>query len=306
MPVPTTGLSTTNSNTTSTNTTSTNTAFDMRATPISTQSVIGFPVCTMSFEHQVAAILEWAKAGLSKVVCVANVHMLVEASSDRGLANILEEADLVTPDGMPLVWMVQWMRKQQQDRVAGMDLMLAVCQAAIAQNVSVYFLGSDAKTLEQIRQRLKRELPHLKVAGMSPLPMLSTPIQVDSAVVEQVNSSGAGIVFLSLGCPKQEKWMAAYRDRTQAVMLGIGGVFPIYAGQQQRAPEFIRDAGFEWLYRLVQEPKRLWSRYSRTIPPFLWMAAKQLMLHRHVKTPALPRSQAHLVATASQDNGPLA
>jgi N-acetylglucosaminyldiphosphoundecaprenol N-acetyl-beta-D-mannosaminyltransferase len=102
--------------------------------------------------------------------------------------------------------------------------------------------------------------------------MISMPIQVDDSVVEMVNESGAGIVFLSLGCPKQEKWMMAYKDRINAVMLGIGGVFPLYAGIHSRAPQFVRSAGLEWLYRLVQEPKRLWGRYSETIPPFLWMA----------------------------------
>jgi N-acetylglucosaminyldiphosphoundecaprenol N-acetyl-beta-D-mannosaminyltransferase len=242
------------------------------------QNVIGFPVTALPFDAQVAQVIKWAKGGLSKVVCVANVHMLVEACDDRSLASILNRADMVTPDGMPLVWMVQQLRKTPQDRVAGMDLMMSVCQAASQQGISVYFLGSEQAVLDQMRRRLDRDFPHLKIAGMEPLPMLSVPIQVDQTVVEQVNRSGAGIVFLALGCPKQEKWMAAYHNRINAVMLGVGGVFPVYAGLQQRAPEFIRSAGLEWLYRLVQEPRRLWKRYSKTIPPFVWLAGKQLMV----------------------------
>jgi N-acetylglucosaminyldiphosphoundecaprenol N-acetyl-beta-D-mannosaminyltransferase len=246
-------------------------------TPAPRQSVIGFPVSTLSFDQQVDCVVNWAKAGLSKVVCVANVHMLVEASWDPQLATVLHDADLVTPDGMPLVWMVKLLSKMHQDRVAGMDLMLAVCQQAMDEGVSVYFLGSDARTLEQMRVRLQHDFPRLKVAGLSPLPLITLPIEVDQNVIEMINDSGAGVVFLSLGCPKQEKWMAAYYNKITAVMLGVGGVFPIYAGQQLRAPEFIRAAGLEWLYRLVQEPRRLWKRYSRTIPPFLWMAVKQVV-----------------------------
>lgn len=246
------------------------------STSLPSQNVIGFPVTVLSFEQQVQQVMRWAKGGLSKVVCVANVHMLVEASWDQSLANILNHADLVTPDGMPLVWMVQLLRRVRQDRVAGMDLMIAVCEQAMQQGISVYFLGSEQRVLDQMAQRLKQDFPQLTIAGMEPLPMLSMPIEVDEAVVAQVNQSGAGIVFLALGCPKQEKWMAAYHNRIQAVMLGVGGVFPVYAGFQQRAPAFIRSAGLEWLYRLVQEPRRLWKRYSKTIPPFLWLALKQL------------------------------
>jgi N-acetylglucosaminyldiphosphoundecaprenol N-acetyl-beta-D-mannosaminyltransferase len=248
----------------------------MTATPITVQSVIGFPVTALSFQKQVEWILTWAQQRLSKVVCVANVHMLTEASWDPSLASVLYEADLITPDGMPLVWMVEWLRRSPQDRVAGMDLMQSVCQAAMEQNVSVYFLGSESAVLHRMKNRLMREFPALKIAGIEPLPMLSLPIDVDAAVVQRVNASGAGIVFVSLGCPKQEKWMMAYRHGIDAVMIGVGGVFPIYAGLQHRAPTFIRTAGLEWLYRLVQEPQRLWKRYSRTIPPFVWMACKQL------------------------------
>jgi N-acetylglucosaminyldiphosphoundecaprenol N-acetyl-beta-D-mannosaminyltransferase len=262
---------------------------------VPSQNVIGFPVAVLSFEQQVDAVVGWAKQKLSKVVCVANVHMLTEASWDDELATVLHQADLVTPDGMPLVWMVQLLRRVHQDRVAGMDFMQAICQEAMAQNVSVYFLGSEQRILDQMRVRLMREFPQLKVAGMEPLPMLSLPIVVDPAVVEQVNNSGAGIVFLSLGCPKQEKWMAAYRDRLSAVMVGVGGVFPVHAGIQRRAPSFVRSAGLEWLYRLVQEPGRLWGRYSKTIPPFVWMALLQLV----------KRSSWAVKTTLPQPDGPM-
>ncbi|OUC16370.1 MAG: hypothetical protein B0A82_02305 [Alkalinema sp. CACIAM 70d] len=133
-------------------------------------------------------------------------------------------------------------------------------------------------TLAKMRRHLKRDFPNLIVAGMEPLPFGSIPLppEQEAPVLKKIQDSRAGIVFVSLGCPKQELWMAQHREDIQAVMVGIGGVFPVYAGLHKRAPRVIREIGLEWLYRLLQEPRRLWKRYYRTIPPFLWMAAKQL------------------------------
>jgi N-acetylglucosaminyldiphosphoundecaprenol N-acetyl-beta-D-mannosaminyltransferase len=245
---------------------------------VPTQNVIGFPVASAAFEQQVEAILHWSKRNLSKVVCVANVHMLTEASWDTRLADVLQSADLVTPDGMPLVWMIQLLKRAPQDRVAGLDLMLAVCKQAEADGVGVFFLGSEEGILAKMRLRLNQEFPNLRLLGMESLPFRPLTAAEDAAVIDQVNQSGAGIVFLSLGCPKQELWMAQHQGQIKAVMVGIGGVFPLYAGIYRRAPAALRASGLEWLYRLVQEPRRLWGRYSRTIPPFMWMALQQLLM----------------------------
>jgi N-acetylglucosaminyldiphosphoundecaprenol N-acetyl-beta-D-mannosaminyltransferase len=248
------------------------------ASLVPTQTVIGFPVAAASFEQQVEAIVQWSKRNLSKVVCVANVHMLTEASWDARLADVLHEADLVTPDGMPLVWMIQVLKRSRQDRVAGLDLMQAVCRKAQADGIGVFFLGSEVGILAKMSTRLAQEFPNLRVLAMESLPFRPMTSEEDAAVIDRVNNSGAGVVFLSLGCPKQEFWMAQHRGQIKAVMVGLGGVFPVYAGIYRRAPATIRAAGLEWLYRLVQEPRRLWGRYSRTIPPFLWMALRQLIL----------------------------
>jgi N-acetylglucosaminyldiphosphoundecaprenol N-acetyl-beta-D-mannosaminyltransferase len=244
---------------------------------IPAQSVIGFPVTALPFDQQIAVIMKWARSRLSKVVCVANVHMLTEASWDSALASVLHDADLVTPDGMPLVWMVRLLGYYQQDRVAGMDILLSVCELAPAEKISIFFLGSEAPILASMRVRLMREFPNLTIAGMEPLPFRPLTPAEDAAIVQKIHDSGAGIVFVSLGCPKQEFWMGQHKRKLDAVMIGIGGVFPIYAGIYKRAPYFIRESGLEWLYRLVQEPRRLWGRYSKTIPPFLWLACKQLL-----------------------------
>ncbi|GAB4145656.1 MAG: WecB/TagA/CpsF family glycosyltransferase [Cyanobacteria bacterium J069] len=242
-----------------------------------TQNVIGFPVTSLSFDEQMDWMLEWAAQNLSKSVYVANVHMLMEATWNREFGTVLANGDMVTPDGMPLVWLMSWIGKYKQDRVAGMDIILGLCQRMSQRKISVFFLGSDAYTLQQMRYRLKREFPNLRIAGMEPLPFRPLTDEEDQAITKQINESGAGIVMVSLGCPKQEKWISAHRDQVTAVMIGLGGAFPVYAGVQKWAPEIIRKLGFEWLYRLMQEPGRLWKRYAKTIPPFTVLALMQLI-----------------------------
>ncbi|MBD2388118.1 WecB/TagA/CpsF family glycosyltransferase [Cylindrospermum sp. FACHB-282] len=242
-----------------------------------TQKVLDFPITALRFDDQIQTILNWASIRESKTVCVANVHMLMEAHWNPDFANVLRNADIVTPDGMPLVWMMRQMGARYQDRVAGMDIFLALCQLAQTKNVSVFCLGSQIEILSQMRKRLEEEFPQLQIAAMEPLPFRPLTESEDEALIQKINSSGAGIVLVSLGCPKQEKWMDQHNGKIQAVMIGLGGVFPVYAGIQKRAPRIIRDIGLEWLYRWIQEPRRLWGRYIKTIPPFIWLATKQLL-----------------------------
>ncbi len=241
------------------------------------RTLIGCPVSALSFDEQINLLVGWAQHRMSKVVCVANVHMLIEAYRDSSFADVLKQANLVTPDGMPLVWMLRLLGSQRSQRVAGMDLFLATCQQAAATGISVFFLGSEPSVLEKIRARLVEEFPTLKIAGMESPPFRPLSPAEDLSIVQTINDSGAGIVFVSLGCPKQERWMAQHYQQVQAVMLGIGAVFPLYAGLMTRAPKLVRNSGLEWLYRLGQEPARLWKRYTSTIPIFLWLALKQLL-----------------------------
>ena len=248
--------------------------------PLPVQNVVGFPVSTLSFSGQVEAIMGWAAAHQSKVVCVSNVHMLMEGHWHSDFSTVLSDADLLTPDGMPLVWVASLMKGSSQERVAGMELMQALCEQAQTMGVSIFFLGAADKTLTEIRARLAQEFPLLQIAGMVSPPFRPLSIEEDKAIVGQINHSGAGLVFVSLGCPKQEKWMYAHRGEVKAAMVGLGGAFPVYAGVKRWAPEWIRSNGLEWLYRLIQEPGRLWKRYASTIPPFVWLAAKQVVKAR--------------------------
>jgi N-acetylglucosaminyldiphosphoundecaprenol N-acetyl-beta-D-mannosaminyltransferase len=255
-----------------------------------TQRVLDFPITALRLDEQIQTILKWAKARESKTVCVANVHMLMEAYWNPEFASILKSSDIVTPDGMPLVWMMKQMGARYQNRVAGMDIFQGLCQLAQTLNISVFFVGSQTEILSRMENRLVSEFPNLKIAAMEPLPFRPLTEAEDETLVKKINDSGAGIVLVSLGCPKQENWMAQHKGKIQGVMIGLGGVFPVYAGIHKRAPRLVRDLGLEWLYRWIQEPRRLWRRYATTIPPFIWLALKQLLTADRVSGVSLGRS----------------
>lgn len=206
--------------------------------------------------------------------------MLMEAYWNPAFKTILQKADLVTPDGKPLVLMLRRLGVYHQNQVAGMDVFLNLCNLAESTGVGIYFLGSTNEILAKIKQKLDREYPILKIAGMTAIPHLSIEeiySNRDTELIEDINKSKAGIVFVCLGCPKQEIWMSQYQGLINGVMIGVGAVFSMYVGINPRAPHWIQQAGFEWLYRLLQEPRRLWRRYGSTIPPFLYLAVKQLL-----------------------------
>jgi N-acetylglucosaminyldiphosphoundecaprenol N-acetyl-beta-D-mannosaminyltransferase len=231
----------------------------------------------LRLEEQVYLMLTWAKKHKSKVICLANSHMLMEAYWNKGFAKVLQTADLVSPDGMPLVWILRLMGFRHQNRVAGMDVFLNLCRLASISNISVFFLGSRQEILDLMKEKVEKDFPFLSIAGMEELPFRPLTLEEDRILIDKVNSSNAGLIFVCLGCPKQENWMAQHKDKINGVMIGVGAVFSVYAGLQARAPNLIRILGFEWLYRLIQDPQRLWTRYRKTIPPFLYLAVKELL-----------------------------
>jgi N-acetylglucosaminyldiphosphoundecaprenol N-acetyl-beta-D-mannosaminyltransferase len=244
---------------------------------IPSQNLIVTPVSILSFDEQINLIIDWANKSLSKMVCVSNVHMLVEAWQNSNFADVLKDSDLVTPDGMPLVWMMKILGHKQAQRVAGMDIFQEVCKQAQAKQISIFLLGSETHVLDKISQRLQTEFPDLEIAGTESPPFRPLSSTADMDMVQAVNTSGAKILFVALGCPKQELWMAQHRDKIQAVMIGVGGVFPVYAGVLKETPKFMQVSGLEWVFRLSQEPRRLWKRYATTIPIFIWLMIKQVI-----------------------------
>jgi N-acetylglucosaminyldiphosphoundecaprenol N-acetyl-beta-D-mannosaminyltransferase len=245
--------------------------------PLPVRRVIGSPLTALPFDAQMEVIVGWAQQRLSKIVCVANAHMLVEAHWNPDFAEVLERADIVTSDGMPLVWMMKLLGVRNQQRVAGMDILMALCRLSTQQNLKVYFLGCQQSVLDRMKARLDVDFPNLAIAGMEPLPFRPMTSEEEDDVLDRIEASGAHLVFVSLGCPKQEKWMAQHRGRVHAVTIGLGGAFPVYGGIKKWAPRWVREAGLEWAYRLMQEPRRLAKRYGQTNQAFVWLAFKQLV-----------------------------
>jgi N-acetylglucosaminyldiphosphoundecaprenol N-acetyl-beta-D-mannosaminyltransferase len=226
--------------------------------------VIGLPVSVGNMTSVTRAIVGLGRRGAGGHVCVANVHMLVEARRDEALREVLERASLVVSDGLPLIWQLRRHGFPQAEQVRGPELMIRVCETAADENVPVYFYGGDDALMAQLRAALHRRVPTLQIAGMEAAPMLPRRPEVDEATLERIRGSGARVVFVGLGCPKQEFWMTAYRPHLPAVLVGVGQAFGIAAGQVREAPEWMRRAGLEWLFRVGSEPRRLWRRYLVT------------------------------------------
>lgn len=190
----------------------------------------------------------------------------------------LNQADLVTPDGMPVVWMLRFLGFPGQQRINGPDLMWKLCEQAAQSGQPIFLYGNRPATLMHLQVRLQGAFPRLCIAGAIAPPFRALSLVEEEAILARIKRSGARLVFVSLGCPKQELWMAAHRGRIEAVMLGVGAAFDYHAGTQARAPLWMQRAGLEWLARLCTEPRRLWRRYALCNSRFVLGAARQLLL----------------------------
>lgn len=222
-------------------------------------------------------ILQLGAARSSACVCFANVHMLIEAHRDAKFQQVLSEADIVTPDGSPVAGAVRWFYGEDQPRVAGMDLLPELLVEAARRNQSVYFYGTTDKVLDAIVARAKRELPTLRIVGAYSPPFRPLTPEEDEADVAAINAADPDLLFVALGCPRQERWMAEHRGRVKACMLGVGQAFLVYAGLEQRLPVWARKLWLEWAYRLWLEPRRLWRRYLVTNSQFLYLMSRNIL-----------------------------
>jgi N-acetylglucosaminyldiphosphoundecaprenol N-acetyl-beta-D-mannosaminyltransferase len=232
-------------------------------------ALLGTPIDPLSWEQALGRILRWASARQSRMICLCNVHVVVSARHDEALARALQVADMSTPDGAPVAWLMRKIGWPEQQRISGPDLMWRLIAEAVRLQLPVFLLGSTETTLARLTQRLQQVFPDLQIAGMLSPPFRQLSATEDAQMVEIINNSGARLLFVGLGCPKQEIWMAAQRDRVQAVMLGVGAAFDYHAGVLPRAPQSWQRLGLEWLYRLWREPTRLIKRYLVTNSLFL-------------------------------------
>lgn len=251
--------------------------------------ILGMRVDATSYSNAVRLIMSWAKQGSSRYVCEAPVSMVMEAHDSPAYRECINESDLVTPGGMPIVWLMRATGLSAQPRVYGPDLMLHVCAAAARYRVPVGFLGATDEVVRDLAACLQRRYPGLPVVFQHAPPYREFTSTEDREITDRIADSGCRILFVGLGCPKQERWMAAHRGRINAVMLGVGAGFDFLSGHKPQAPPWVRERGGEWLFRLLTEPRRLWPRYAHQNPRFVMLILRQLLLRRRgpSRAPAL-------------------
>lgn len=245
------------------------------------QTIVGVNVSATSYDEVLGYCREWIEARPAvpppaKYICVTSVHGVMTAHEDAGLQKIFNQADIATPDGMPLVWALRSFGYRAQQRVYGPTLMLRLCEQAAARGHRVFLYGGREETLPVLRARLLERFPRLCIAGEYSPPFRSLTVEEDERVTGMIRASQADLVFVGISTPKQEKWMFAHRSSLPgSVMLGVGAAFDFHAGRVRQAPEWVQRAGLEWLFRLTMEPARLWRRYLLTTPRFLPLWALQ-------------------------------
>jgi exopolysaccharide biosynthesis WecB/TagA/CpsF family protein len=228
-------------------------------------NLFGVEVSPTSYESLIPLILEAARRRLSGVISCQAVHAVVSASRDRSLRDRVNTFDVVAPDGQPVRWALNLLHDTQlSERVYGPELMLRLCRRAADTGIPIYLYGSSPEVIGKLRTNLCRAVPRLRVAGVESPPFRALTPAEDEAAVERINASGARLVFVGLGCPKQDVFAYEHRARIKAVQVCVGAAFDFHAGVMPMAPGWMQRRGLEWAFRLVQEPRRLWRRYLVT------------------------------------------
>ncbi len=243
--------------------------------------VLGVGISATTYDEAVVSILAAAREGARAVVTAAPVHAVVSAARDPELLPKMNSLELVVPDGQPIRWALNLIhRTRLADRVYGPELMLRVCRGAARHGTPVYLYGSAPHVVERLRENLLRWFPGLQLVGWESPPFRPLTPEEDRAVVERINRSGARIVFIGLGCPRQDEFAFAHRPLLEAVQICVGAAFDFHSGNKRMAPAWMQRRGLEWLFRLVTEPRRLWRRYFVTNSIFVARLTRDLVRSR--------------------------
>jgi N-acetylglucosaminyldiphosphoundecaprenol N-acetyl-beta-D-mannosaminyltransferase len=252
---------------------------------LSRANILGVGVSAIRMELALTQVREWITQRASKYVCVTNVHVIMESYRAPKLRSVLNAAGMITPDGVPLVWLCHLQGFHHVQRVYGPDLLLATCEQSLKTGWKHYFYGGGPDVAELLARRLTQRFPDLTIVGWDTPPFRPLTLEEDQAAIDKINASGADIIWVGLGAPKQEYWMADHLGKlTAPVMIGIGAAFDFHAGLKKQAPHWMQSIGLEWLFRLSTEPRRLWKRYLINNPLFVilvflqWLGIKKYTL----------------------------
>jgi N-acetylglucosaminyldiphosphoundecaprenol N-acetyl-beta-D-mannosaminyltransferase len=248
----------------------------MSITMLPRVNILGVGVSAINMGDALRTITDWIDERERHYICVTGVHGIMESHRNAGLRAIHNSAGMVTPDGMPLVWLLKLSGHRWADRVCGPELMPLVFAQSQIRGDRHFLYGSSPATLDRLRHQLIAHAPSAQIVGSFSPPYRRLTAEEDATVVSLINDSKADIVWVGLSTPKQEQWMADHRSQLKApVLIGVGAAFDINAGLVRRAPKFLRRTGFEWSYRLLVEPRRLWRRYLSNNPAFMLLVAMQ-------------------------------
>ena len=252
------------------------------AVPPASVEVLGVPLALTDYERTI----EWMDAtiatGQRGYVCVAAVHTVMACQEDPELRAAVLGSDLTVPDGQPLVWAMNALGHDLSSRVYGPDLMARYCERAALTGARMFLYGGrNQGALVQLALNLRTRYPGLNIVGGYAPPFRPLTGEEEDFVLDEINRSQADVVWVGIGVPKQEKWMAAMRERLRApVLVGVGAAFDFHAGLVSQAPRWMQSMGLEWAYRLLQEPGRLWRRYLRYNPRFVFGFLRQWLARR--------------------------
>lgn len=247
------------------------------------QRILRTDISQTTYEQACDRIQTLIQTRQSSYIVAANVHVVMMAYWHREYRHILGKAALVTPDGMPLVMGMRWLGARHQPRVYGPDLMLAWCDRAAKANLPIYLYGSTPETLQRLSEKLHHTFSNLRIAGTHSPPFRALTAEEEAADIARIQRSGAAVVFVGLGCPKQEEWMYRQLGKLDAVMIGVGAAFQFHSGEITQAPRWMMRLSLEWCFRLAKEPRRLWSRYLLTNTAFVCLFSQQIIKH-HLRT----------------------
>jgi len=240
--------------------------------------VFGVMLTPTTYDEATDTILTAARLGVPGIVTCQAVHGLIEASRDPVFREKSNAFDMITPDGQPVRWAMNLLHGSAlPERVYGPELMLRLCRRAAEQRVSIYLYGGSPRVIGNLRENLGTMFPSLEIAGAESPPFRPLSQQEDDAAVRRINQSGAGIVLVGLGCPKQDVFAYEHRTRIRAVAVCVGAAFDFHAGNKRTAPPWMQRCGLEWAFRLIQEPRRLWRRYLTTNTIFVMKLAAALL-----------------------------
>jgi exopolysaccharide biosynthesis WecB/TagA/CpsF family protein len=243
--------------------------------------VLGVEISATNYDDLVRSLIAAARRGQSALVSFLPVHGVVTAALDPRYRYHINAFDVVAPDGQPVRWAINSFHKLRlPDRVCGPETMLRLCQRAAENGIGIYLYGSTEATLNRLRANLEDRFPSIRIVGIESPPFRELTPEENLAVVERINNSGAGFVFIGLGCPRQDFFAYNNRNRIKPVQMCVGAAFDFHAGNKKMAPGWMQRSGLEWIYRLAQEPRRLWKRYLVTNTAFILLITRRMLTGR--------------------------